>query len=145
MLPAFSICVWGKFVNVEVEIVDANFDYNILLRRNWVYIMDAIVSSLFRILCFPHEGIIITVDQMAYSPNNPNTSYNSTIPLAKNSKNHVENLGVGMYSSLMITFDLPSPISYVNFISFSKVAPRRGSLELIIFQILGPYSPLLPH
>jgi len=29
--------------------------------------MDAIVSSLARILCFPHEGIVVIVDEMDYS------------------------------------------------------------------------------
>lgn len=31
ILPAYHVCVGGKVVNVEVKIVDANLDYNILL------------------------------------------------------------------------------------------------------------------
>ena len=34
IIPAFPICVGGKVVNIEVEIVDANLDYNLLLGRN---------------------------------------------------------------------------------------------------------------
>lgn len=69
-----------------MEIVDANLDYNILLGRNWIYEMDAIVSSLFRIICFPHEGRIITVDQMEYSLKESNASYDSSIPLVNDPK-----------------------------------------------------------
>jgi len=47
IIPAFPIYVWGKVVNIEVEIVDVNLDYNLLLGKNWIYEMDAIISSLF--------------------------------------------------------------------------------------------------
>ena len=35
---------------VEVEVVDVPLDYNILLGRNWMYSMQAIASSLFRVV-----------------------------------------------------------------------------------------------
>jgi len=44
IIPTFPIYAGGKVVNIEVEIVDANLDYNLLLGRNWIYEMDAIVS-----------------------------------------------------------------------------------------------------
>lgn len=128
-----------------MEIFDANLDYNMLLGQNWVYAMDVIVSSLFHVLCFPHEGRIFTIDQMDYSPNDPNTSSDSIVPLVKNTKQRMENFGVGMYSSLMGTFDIPSPIAHINVISSSKVIPQRGSFKTHYFLILGPYHPLLPH
>jgi len=109
ILPTFLVCVGGEVFNVEVEIVDTNHDYNLLLGRNWVYEMDVVVSSLFFILCFPHELRIVTINQMAYIPNDPNASYNSTIPLVNNTKHLIDNLGVGIYSLLMGTFYLPSP------------------------------------
>lgn len=59
IIPTFPICFGGKIVNIEVEIVDANLDYNLLLGRNWIYEMDAIVLTLFRVLCFPHEGKLL--------------------------------------------------------------------------------------
>ena len=96
IVPNLPICVGDKNVNVEVEIVDENLDYNLLLGRNWIYEMDAIASSLFRILCFTHKGRIVTVDQMDCSPIDPNTSANSTVPLVNDSKQPIENLRVGM-------------------------------------------------
>ena len=50
IIPAFPICVGGKVVNIEVEVIDANLDYNLQLGRNWVYEMDAVVSTLFRVI-----------------------------------------------------------------------------------------------
>jgi len=111
IIPTFLVCVGGKVVNIKVEIVDANMDYNLLLGRNWIYEMDAIVSSLFHILYFPHEGRIVMVDQMDYSPGQSNASPESIVPLVNNLKQPIEYLGVGMYSSLMDTFDFPAPIA----------------------------------
>jgi len=34
IIPAFPICVGGKVINIEVEVIDANLDYNLLLGRN---------------------------------------------------------------------------------------------------------------
>ena len=46
-LPSRKVCLGGKPVAIEVEVVDAPLDYNILLGRNWMYSMQAITSSLF--------------------------------------------------------------------------------------------------
>ena len=34
IIPTFPICVGGKVVNIEVEVIYANLDYNLLLGRN---------------------------------------------------------------------------------------------------------------
>jgi hypothetical protein len=62
ILPAFPVQLGGKMVEVEVEVVDAPLDYNLLLGHNWTYAMTVIVSSIFRTLCFPHDGKIMTID-----------------------------------------------------------------------------------
>jgi hypothetical protein len=54
VLPSLSITLEGKLVNVEVEVFDAPFDYNLLLGRSWIDFMRAVVSTIFRVLCFPH-------------------------------------------------------------------------------------------
>ena len=121
IIPTFAICVGGKVVNIEVEIVDANLDYNLPLGRDWIYDMDAIVSSLFCILCFPYEGRIVRVYQLDYSPGDFHATSDSIVPLVDNPCQPIENLGVGMYSSLMGVFDLPTPIGRINAISSSRV------------------------
>jgi hypothetical protein len=60
----------GKTFTVEVEVVDAPLDYNLLLGRSWVYSMSVIVSTLFHVLRFPHQGKIVMVDQLAYFNSN---------------------------------------------------------------------------
>jgi hypothetical protein len=73
-------------VEVEVEIVDAPMDYNLLLGRNWTYVMVVVVSSVFRTLCFPHQGEIVTIDQLSFAYSNPTASIGSSIPVIKNSQ-----------------------------------------------------------
>ena len=51
-------------------VVPDPLDYNLLLGRDYVYDMGAIVSTLFPMICFPHEGKIVTVDKLSFpSPN----------------------------------------------------------------------------
>ena len=47
IVPAFTITLGGKNVNVEMEVVDVPIDYNLLLGRSWTYVMEAIPSSYF--------------------------------------------------------------------------------------------------
>ena len=55
IFPAFEIKLVGKAVSIEIEVVDAPLDYNIILGRSWTYEMCAIPLSIFRVLVFPHE------------------------------------------------------------------------------------------
>jgi len=56
-----AITLEGKTVQVEVEIVDANLNYNLLLGQSWTRAMHAVASSLFCVIHFPHQGRIVTV------------------------------------------------------------------------------------
>jgi len=66
VLPSLSITFEGKSVNVEVEVFDAPLDYNVLLGRSWIDAMRAIVSTLFHVIHFPHQGKVIDVDQLSF-------------------------------------------------------------------------------
>jgi hypothetical protein len=61
-------------MDVDVEVVDAPLGYNLLLGCNWTYSMTAVVSFIFCTLCFPHEGKIITIDQLSFAHASPNAS-----------------------------------------------------------------------
>ena len=64
------ITLGGKIVYLNVMVVPGPLDLNLLLGRDYVYGMGAIVSTLFRVMCFLHEGKIVTVDQLSFpSPN----------------------------------------------------------------------------
>ena len=66
ILPSLKFYLGGKTIAIEVKVVDAPLDYNLLLGRNWMYSMQAIASSLFHVVCFPHNGKIIMIDQMKF-------------------------------------------------------------------------------
>jgi hypothetical protein len=95
-------------VCVEVEVVDAPLDYNLLLGRSWTYSMHAVVATVFRLLLFPHEGRIVTIDQLSFSRPDPSSGA-STVPMIDNPQPDVVNVGVGLCPPLMGTFDYPPP------------------------------------
>jgi hypothetical protein len=103
-------------VCIEVEVVDAPLDYNLLLGRSWTYAMQAVVATVFRVLLFPLEGRIVTIDQLSFSRPDP-TLGASTVPMIDNPQVGVINVGVGLCPSLMGTFDYPPPQGDVKFIS----------------------------
>jgi hypothetical protein len=62
ILPTFPVHLGGKTVEVDVEVVDAPLDYNLLLGHNWTYSMISVVFPIIHTLCFPHDGKIMTID-----------------------------------------------------------------------------------
>jgi hypothetical protein len=66
VLPLLPITLEGKMVQVEVEVFDAPLDYNLLLGRSWIDSMHAVVSNLFCVVHFPHQGKVITINQLAF-------------------------------------------------------------------------------
>jgi hypothetical protein len=98
----------GKTVQVEVEVFDTPLDYNLLLGWSWVDSMHAVMSTLFRVVRFPHQGKVVTVDQLAFF--NVDTHVGNVPFIAKTPPGY-ENVGVGLLkdSSLMGTFPIPPP------------------------------------
>lgn len=48
-------------------VVQGPLDYNLLLGHDYIYSMGAIVSSLFRVMCFLHEGRVVQlIDQLSF-------------------------------------------------------------------------------
>jgi hypothetical protein len=84
----------GKIVCVEVEVVDASLDYNLLLGRSWTYAMQAVVATLFWVFFFPHEGRFMTIDQLSFSHLDP-SSLVSMVSMIDNPQLDIINVGVG--------------------------------------------------
>lgn len=56
-------------------VVQGPLDYNLLLGRDYIYSMGAIVSSLFQVMCFPHEGRVVQlIDQLSFPGSHIDTS-----------------------------------------------------------------------
>ena len=61
--------------------IDAPLDYNLLLGRNWTYATYAIASAIFRVVVFPHEGKLVTIDQIDYTRKGRLKSIEFDVPL----------------------------------------------------------------
>ena len=62
ILPQLPITLEGKTVCIDVMIVQGPLDFNLLLGHDYVYAMKDVVSTLFRVMYFPHDRKIVTVD-----------------------------------------------------------------------------------
>jgi hypothetical protein len=111
---------------VEVEVVDAPLDYNLLLGRNWTYSMIVVMSSVFHTLCFPHEGNIVTIDQYSFAYSIPNASLGPSIPVIENSQQTTEIISVRMYSPLMGTFEFSTPSHHIYYMSSTPISIGRS-------------------
>ncbi len=95
-----------------MEVIDAPLNFNILSGHSWIYKMSAIVSSLFRVIKFPFQGKIITVDQLALFNADSRVG---KVPFIGKTPTNCENIGVGIFKdSLLGAFPTASP-------------PRRGT------------------
>ena len=106
-------------VNVKVEVIDTKLNYNLLLDRSWTHTMLCIPSTLFRVLWFPHEGNIISVDQLSFFNS---TSFESNVSYVDCIPTPYESIRFGIYKdpTLMGLFSLPPPkTAQVNMISNS--------------------------
>ena len=99
----------GKTTSIEVEVVDAPLDYNLLLGQNWMYSMQAVASSVFRVVCFPHNRKIVTIDQMTFKNSPVTASSGASVPIVEHSQLETRSVGVGMYPSLMGSFSCLDP------------------------------------
>ena len=59
---------------IDVEVIDGQIDYNILLGCSYMYSMKAFTSLVFHMMMFPFIGKAVIVDQLNYY--NPNASVN---------------------------------------------------------------------
>jgi hypothetical protein len=142
VIPSLPIMLEGKTFNVEMEVFDAPLDYNLLLGHSWIDSMRAVVSTLFRVVRFPHQGKVITVDQLAFFNSNTRTG---NVPFIVKPPGY-ENVGVGLLkdSSLMGTFPIPPLdvlhpfVASINMISTS-VHETPVSYDLWIVTNLGDH------
>jgi hypothetical protein len=86
--------------------------------------MHAVVSTLFRIVHFPHQGKVVTVDQLAFFNSDTHTN---NVPFIAKTPHGYKNVGVGLLkdSTLMGMFPIPPPdvlpplVASINMISTS--------------------------
>ena len=104
ILSNLQVELGGKTVEIDVEVIDGNIDYNILLGRPWVYAMATIVLTYFRKIAFPFQGGITIIDQQTFLLNSSQVT--GSIPMIHGSNHSLQNIGVGLlkYPALMGAF-----------------------------------------
>ena len=118
--------------------VDAPLDYNLLLGGNWMYSLQTIASSLFHVVCFPHNGKIITIDQTKFKNPSVTASLGASILIVEHSQPKTGSVGVGMYPSLMGRFSFPTPILMIGSSSDeASTSVRSVSFTRVIWKIRG--------
>jgi hypothetical protein len=153
-LQSLAVQLGGKPVYVDVEIVDAPLNYNLLLGISWFYAMVVIASSVFRCVQFPHQGKIVTINQLDYCTPDSHTPATNNIPFLGDHKITYESVGVGLLkdSTLMGTFLALIPpttqhISTINMISTTTYQYLESSNPWLVpspleFSALGDAMPL---
>jgi hypothetical protein len=121
-------------VCIEVEVFDASLDYNLLLGKSWTYTMQAVVATVLWVLLFPHEGHIVTIDQLSFSRPDPSSRV-STVLMIDNPQPGIVNVGVGLFPPLMVTFDYLPPTSNVHFMSVVPDHPRSKIFQISTFRM----------
>jgi hypothetical protein len=137
-------------------VVDSPLDYNLLLGRSWFYAMTVVASSVFRCVQFPHQGKIVTIDQLDFCKPDTRIPATNNIPFLGDHPVTYESVGVGLLKdySLMGTFPTPLPptahhIAAVNMISTFPYQSLESSDPWIVpspleFDVLGDTMPLSP-
>jgi hypothetical protein len=66
ILPQFPVTLGGKTIFIDVMVVRDPLDFSFLLGWDYVYAMKSLVSTLFHVISFPHDGRIVTIDQLSF-------------------------------------------------------------------------------
>jgi hypothetical protein len=136
-LPQFPVTLGGKNVFIDVMVVQDPLDFSLLLGRDYVYAMKAIVSTLFCVIYFPHDGWVVTVDQLSFidpawiaslngsymqtvSPP-PQVNYVALSPMTSTS-DELDPVVDRVISSIgLLEHDLFTPVATLDMVSFQSV------------------------
>ena len=95
-----------------------------------MYSMQAVASSLFRVVCFPFNGNIVMINQSSFRNSSVSASSGASIPIIDHSQLEIGSVGVGMYPSLMGTFSFLTPVLMIG----SSIGRDSTSLNSITFR-----------
>jgi len=79
ILPQLPITLGGKTVCIDVMVVQGLLDFNLLLGLDCVFSMNVVVSILFRVIHFPHNGNIVTIDHLVFVSPYMTTDHSTTL------------------------------------------------------------------
>jgi hypothetical protein len=120
ILPQFPVTLGGKTVFIDVMVVRDPLDFSLLLGRDYVYAMKAIVSTLFHVISFPHDRRIVTIDQLSF-------------------------IGPDWVTSLTGSYmQTVSPSPHVNYVALSPMTSTFDDLDLVVDMVISSVGLLEP-
>ena len=90
---------------MKLEVVDNKLNYNILLGHSWTHAMLYVPSTVFRFIKFPHEGKIVTVDQLSFFT----SSSENNVPYVDQISNPPDSVGPDLFKDLVLMGIFPTP------------------------------------
>jgi hypothetical protein len=147
----------GKTVLIDIEVIEAPLEYNILLGCTYMYAMKAVASSIFRTIMFPYNGKIVTIDQVTHYVPNPSASLDNILPLIHTNQDmhpFIE-MGPGMFKdpSLLGTYHGAPPllpphqvcgVSSQNTLTEDTLPPQEASVIPDVSPVAAPLSQESP-
>ena len=104
--------------------------------------MGVVVSFIYRVIKFPHEWKIVTINQLSYCRKSL-AQPKPNIPMVDNSMKDQLNDGVGLYPSLMGTFSFPAP--KIHMISFVANDPLVTEVPFKTSYVSNPWTLPSPN
>jgi hypothetical protein len=124
ILPKFPVTLGGKTIFIDVMVFQDPLYFDLILGKDYVYSMKAIVSTLFRVISFSYDGRMVTIDQIScVGPNfpiNPMTSLN------------------GSYMQSV------SPLPHVNYVVLYPMTSTSDDLDLVVDMVISLMGLLDP-
>ena len=106
-----------------------------------MYSMQDVPNSVFRVVCFPFNGNIVTIDQTSFKNLSVTTSSGASILIINHSQPAIGSVGVGVYPSLMGSYSCPTPILMIR----SSSSGASYSLRSVSFHTTHMEDPwILP-
>ena len=81
ILAQTPVTLGGKTVLVDFMVIEVPLDFNMLLGRDYVYAVQAVVSTFFRVMYFTHGEEIVTIDQLDFLDPSPDSTRDQVFPL----------------------------------------------------------------
>ena len=100
--------------------------------------MKVIISLVFQVVCFPFQDLIVTIDHMSFDNYGSSASLGLTILDIDNSQPATENVGVGLYASLIGTFNILVPILDISSTPCSDSSPMSSAPFCTMYVFGGP-------
>ena len=114
MYQNYPVTLASNIFHVNIKVINAPLYYNILLGCSYKFAMSVVTYTIFHKMCFPHEGNIVTINQLNYYEPTFVTSLKSIISLMSNDQYSTPLTGVtpGFYKdfSLLGAFFSPPPL-----------------------------------